>query len=70
MDTSAFGSYEPDIDCCSINFWLDTSVLAGSYKFEVTLSDGVASNTYEFQVKVFSNGKPYFVTEFSSLTFR
>ena len=48
MDASAFGTYEPDISCCTINFWVDESTLAGSYDFEVTLSDGVAKNTYAF----------------------
>ena len=48
METLAFGEYEPDVSCCIIRFWLDTSVAVGAYDFEVTLSDGVAKSTYAF----------------------
>ena len=45
-DTQGFSEYEPEISCCIIRFWLDTNVDVGNYGFTVTLSDGVAKNTY------------------------
>ena len=51
-DTKRFASWEPEISCCIVRFTLDSTVDVGTYSFSVTLSDGVATHTEQFDVHV------------------
>ena len=65
-DTESFAYFNAN----EIHFMLDEAVDIGTYFYSITLSDGIASNTYEAYLEVEENTPPYFEFPIAPMVFR